>query len=341
MSKSNKPCVTSSGSTSSSSNKVFATPELLELIGDNLSESDLFFCVQVNRHWNRILNPNLWYTVNTHNIPWSKLDGCYHPMKRPRGETEAWLRDLFAKHGQHIRYLEGDWNVVIETASFSPEVKNLMSLNVGEIDLLAVLPPVELPHRVSMGPRGIVRAPSATTAVPPVRWIPTKEKGSIKGQFLERFWALVRQNPGLIQLIVPGREPMLEMPGEHNINILRRLKYLTILDMGRMMLDVNIVLTFLPQLERLQGDTLLGLFALQKDYPGLRYLHCRCDFRISGALQMLSHLPNLEELSIKKSIPEQPYDILKKVVGAVDPFSKLTLLMGGEGDAMATVLSSG
>lgn len=248
-------------------------------------------------------------------------------MKRLRGETEAWIRKLFAKHVHHIRYLEGDWNVVIETGSFCPEVRSLTSLNVGRIELLAVLPPVELPHRVLMGPCGIVRAAPTATATPPVRWVPTKERGSIKGRFLERFWVLVRQNPDLIQLIVPDYESTLDVPGEHSLNTLRWLKKLTILDMGRMVVDVNVVVTALPHLERLQGDNLLGLFALQRKYPSLRALHCRCDFRISGALHILSPLPNLEELLIKKGVPEQPYKVLKEIVDAVVPFPNLTFLM--------------
>lgn len=41
---------------------------------------------------------------------------------------------------------------------------------------------------------------------------------------------------------------------------------------------------------------------------------------------MLSHLPNLEELSIKKDVPEQPYKVLKEVVEAGVPVPKLTYL---------------
>ncbi|OAQ35785.1 hypothetical protein K457DRAFT_132469 [Linnemannia elongata AG-77] len=48
-------------------------PELAESIRHYLDHSDLYACVRVNRAWNEVFIPLLWYAIDTHTLTWCKI----------------------------------------------------------------------------------------------------------------------------------------------------------------------------------------------------------------------------------------------------------------------------
>ncbi|OAQ35788.1 hypothetical protein K457DRAFT_894137 [Linnemannia elongata AG-77] len=96
---------------------VNSLPELIELIGKELSPTDLVACVQVCRFWNQTLLPLVWHTVN----PDKKW--FWWPEK-----VEQWTRISFVNNCHLIRPLTANWDVLLETAA--AQCRNLTSLTV-------------------------------------------------------------------------------------------------------------------------------------------------------------------------------------------------------------------
>ncbi|KAG0374084.1 hypothetical protein BGX24_010848 [Mortierella sp. AD032] len=123
---------------------------------------------------------------------------------------------------------------------------------------------------------------------------------------IERFWALVHQNPGLVRLSFPNLGAMNDLSKDYIFQSLTSLKHLRDLDLSLTLLNPRTILTSLPNLHRLQIYNLDGLLTtpLQEQFPGLHSLGLRTYVPISQVLKVLDHLPYLENLWIKVSVQD-------------------------------------
>ncbi|KAF9295202.1 hypothetical protein BGZ74_010937 [Mortierella antarctica] len=105
-------------------------PELLALIGQYLTPSDLATCVRVSRDWNEMFIPILWNTVDDSHLV--RLCLCPQPFRSPGTPCpeEADLCALLTKYGLHIRHLTITYGLIVSICAKSSSVCNLVSLNV-------------------------------------------------------------------------------------------------------------------------------------------------------------------------------------------------------------------
>ncbi|KAF9325518.1 hypothetical protein BGZ91_002355 [Linnemannia elongata] len=307
--------------------KVIALPELIEHIGHHL-DSSLFPCVQVCRLWNRILTPLLWHTVNIDTMPWLKKFDKVANDRKSSEETEMWIKLVFERHGRHIRHLDTYWSSVIEVASLDvSNCRNLVSLTFE-------------------GERYTHSAPTAL--VPDVanninnnynNYLPSplqqhNDGNAISGENLrhrwmfERFFSLIRQNPGLVRIQFPLHGAVMTASKTYIFETLSLLRKLKELDQARLQLDMATLLETVPQLERLRRSDFPSLFSLQQQYPSLRVLHLGTFVNFTPLLEMLKHLPGLEELRFEGILgdPGATYTVSRDNAEASESFRNLSTL---------------
>ncbi|KAK3808882.1 MAG: hypothetical protein J3R72DRAFT_499264 [Linnemannia gamsii] len=74
----------SSSSPGQHTNRALLIIELLERIGSHLTPPDLLACVQVSRHWNSVLIPCLWHTIDDSLYSWSDIIAVHIDNNAPR-----------------------------------------------------------------------------------------------------------------------------------------------------------------------------------------------------------------------------------------------------------------
>lgn len=312
---------------------VLSVLELTHLIAKHLEPSDIRSGILVNRHWNKHLTPLLWYTLNTLFNPWQQHFRSYdRPDMLPRPDVVPFIREMIARHGQHVRRVTATWNIVLEALSANSGCTQLTSLIVGQIMYHRTTVPLTvktvaqaLPH-----PPATVLIAADTTATPLVQWLhlpwisnineyrPGVVNEDLRRKItVERFWSLVRQNPGLVQLKLPYLGPMNDLSKEYVVNMLLALKDLRDLDLELTLLDARMVLCLFPKLERLRIYNLDALLTLPAGelYGHLRSLGLRTYVMLSHAWKVLDHLPGLDELWIK-GIAVEPIVELREVMAS-------------------------
>ncbi|KAK3808891.1 MAG: hypothetical protein J3R72DRAFT_428345 [Linnemannia gamsii] len=75
---------TASATPSPYSDEALLIVELLERIGSHLTLPDLLACVQVSRHWNSVLIPCLWHTIDDSLYSWSDIIAVHIDNNAPR-----------------------------------------------------------------------------------------------------------------------------------------------------------------------------------------------------------------------------------------------------------------
>ncbi|KAK3841540.1 MAG: hypothetical protein J3R72DRAFT_491437 [Linnemannia gamsii] len=213
-------------------------------------------------------------------------------------ENNEWIKAIFQKHGHHIRHLYVHWELVLEAASLSTRsavtegrrggCRNLLSLSAVDVMSYILLP------KTVLGPMDLQ-----------LPWLPEDRKEVLLSEeYLNRrhlagcFWLLVRQNPGLVDLIL-SRNGLLEyLPDEYNLETLSQLTQLKELYIGRSAFDIQMLLGALPRLEQLQCHGLEEVSILQQNYDCLRYLNYRGSVHLPKLLNILRQLPGLEELRL-------------------------------------------
>ncbi|KAG0318406.1 hypothetical protein BGZ97_003850 [Linnemannia gamsii] len=118
--------------TNNASTPIFDIAEILDLVGRFLSPPDLLNCCQVSRHWNKVLTPWLWETIDDSRHSWSRILAHYDNEDKARGQDERWVRKIFAKYGEHIRNLSLGWRVLIDAAN-DAHCSNLRSLHITNV----------------------------------------------------------------------------------------------------------------------------------------------------------------------------------------------------------------
>ncbi|KAF8942790.1 hypothetical protein BGZ47_006112 [Haplosporangium gracile] len=189
-------------------------PELLTHIATHLDAPDIFQCIQVCQTWSRLLIPYLWHTLDDQRFRWPVILHEHDAESPPGGKDRDWIFALFVKYGRHIRHLHIRWKVVLNAAGFGNNCTQLQSLCIydmtnvrtsveaAEDARLWTLPPlgngraaIDRARQAAIGP---LLSPDFEGVFQPVtvrlRSLPQQEQDWITHQ---RFWLLVRQNPGL------------------------------------------------------------------------------------------------------------------------------------------------
>ncbi|KAG0060523.1 hypothetical protein BGZ89_012204 [Linnemannia elongata] len=290
--------------TSSSSSIVSSLPELVNLIGHNLSPSELVPCLQVSRLWNYTLLPLVWHTINPKKRAWK-------PDK-----LEQWVRTNFVNNCHLVRDLTADWDVLLETAA--GRCRNLTSLAV---------------HTVARTPsEHLYYSSSASSTIandqppppPGLSWIFNENENVLRNnprqrRDMEWFWQLVDQNPRLVCVHFPHTAFINHLSQVYILETVSRIKNLRELNTRLMTLDLSTLLDTLPQLERLECSPSRGTATLSKNHLKLQQLKCLDSVQVSRFMEVLKHLPRLESLVLSRIIPEKgpptsTYEILCETV---------------------------
>lgn len=317
--------------------RVIALPELIDYIGHHLPPSGLLSCIQVCRLWNQVLIPILWHTIDTQRRFWQLILLKDATGVTPKGELDEWLRMIFTKYGLHIRQLITYWRIVLKAASRTGNCRNLCSLLRHDTKYF---------DRTATATTSTTAMTTTTTtatkvveedfqlpwiipldqATPNVDEAEDKDENSRQRHRVKWFWILVRQNPGLARLSLPDLDAMNDLSKDYIVETLVSLERLAELDLGRTLLDSQILLRALPKLKHLRVFNLNGLLSMrpEEQYAGLRSLGIRGCVRISEVLEVLDHLPGLEELRFKGVVSE-PIDVLRKDVLAAESRRDLQL----------------
>ncbi|KAG0298393.1 hypothetical protein BGZ97_004050 [Linnemannia gamsii] len=328
------------------SSKVIALPELMEHIGHHMHQSDQASCTLVSRSWNEIFTPLLWNTIDTQSKPWRKIMHKCDTGEIERDEFEGRCKAIFAKHGHLIRHLAAHWNTILEAASLNTSnCKKLLSFStevvryshVTPTTVLALVIDDALDHKENGDNNNNVDGNEEDDEQQPqlFPWVSEDGMNKFKEDIrhrgtVERFFILIRQNPGLIRLQFPMHGVMKDVSKEYVFETLSHLRSLKELNLVWLPLDIPTLLDTVPQLQRLQGHDLPGLGSLQHDYPSLRVLDIRAWVKFTQLLDVLKHLPRLEKLRMESVLGDLesvvPYKEACRIAETTPPFSQLRSL---------------
>ncbi|KAF9910536.1 hypothetical protein EC991_006354 [Linnemannia zychae] len=203
-------------------------PEILHATATHLQAPDLLSCIQVSHLWYNTFLPQLWHTIDDRIYSWPAILPVYDSQDALGKQDETWLRAIFTKHGHLIRRLVVSWKILIDITSTLPAPVRGGSgcVNVQELVVLDVSENVtEEEEREERWHSNMIMGQAATKYRP---GNPTAQVGRIldpalEGMFVplkandrtpeqqrrdwetvQRFWMLVRQNPGLTTLKLDG-----------------------------------------------------------------------------------------------------------------------------------------
>ncbi|KAF9956656.1 hypothetical protein BGZ70_009805 [Mortierella alpina] len=219
--------------------RLLAIPELVRLLSSYLSPPTHLNLVQVNRRWNHLFVPELWYTFDDSlYLLGSKL----RPRKPPHfcyptitnlwelHTIRNWIRLIFNKYGHHIRVLKIRWDFVLEAAN-----------DAGPEYILENSEAVEVASRIrdnneqnhSNRPKSLaLRAPKVIKNLPADLGITTRDDSSrveTDWLMLQNIWSMVTLNPLLRRLIIKTsgvRLAQQEAAREYLDATIKRLKHL-------------------------------------------------------------------------------------------------------------------
>ncbi|KAF9929293.1 hypothetical protein FBU30_001723 [Linnemannia zychae] len=187
-------------------------PELLTIIATHLDVPDIFQCIQVCRTWNRLFIPYLWLTFDDSSYRWPEILIHHDSDSPPEGKGKNWIFALFAKYGHHIRHLHIRWRIILDAAGSGRNCTRLQSLSIHDMTKArtsdeqaedARLWTLEFNSRSAAdracpGAVGPILSSEFDGVFEPapvhLRSLAQQNQDWITHQ---KFWLLVRQNPGL------------------------------------------------------------------------------------------------------------------------------------------------
>ncbi|KAG0273197.1 hypothetical protein BGZ95_010983 [Linnemannia exigua] len=296
---------------------VFGILELIQRIGSYLHPSDLFSCVQVSRHWNSSLIPILWETIDDSMLSWQKAVRQQEDDMRLGGHgSQNSIRNLFVKHGCHIRHLRLHWRTTLDAACSGMHCSGLRSLRIGRIRH----PQIQQPEHDWMADLDRQEQDEMTT----LRWeiamsdistvassLPFPTRKAALGRTLaqqeldwstsKHFWTFLRNNRQLKSLCLNKSldEFLEDVSVPYLVDTLASLKDLSELENNYIAIDLDQILGRVSNLKRYNsmfsptGSGVSNQTSLQLRSAGFLGV---CAYR--EFLRILSRAPNLEFLSV-------------------------------------------
>ncbi|KAF9115139.1 hypothetical protein BGX30_006396 [Mortierella sp. GBA39] len=114
-------------------------PEILIIIGSHLDRHDLLSSIQVCRFWNQLFTPFAWRIFDDERISKLAIRTEESAIQSHRKVLKVWLRDVFSKHGQHIRHLTTHWDSTVKAAVTTGSCTRLTSLTVIDVSKLRIM----------------------------------------------------------------------------------------------------------------------------------------------------------------------------------------------------------
>ncbi|KAG9070457.1 hypothetical protein KI688_007993 [Linnemannia hyalina] len=114
-------------------------PEILIIIGSHLDRHDLLSCIQVCRFWNQLFTPFAWRIFDDEHISKLAIHTEESAIQSPKKVLKAWLRDVFSKHGHHIRHLTTHWDSTVRAAVTTGSCTRLTSLTVIDASKMRIM----------------------------------------------------------------------------------------------------------------------------------------------------------------------------------------------------------
>ncbi|KAF9546151.1 hypothetical protein EC957_010137 [Mortierella hygrophila] len=286
-------------------------PEILIIIGSHLDRHDVLSCIQVCRFWNQVFTPFVWRIFDDEHFSKLAIHTDESAIQSPREVLKAWLRDVFSKHGQHIRHLTIHHDSTAKAAVTAGSCTRLTSLNI-----------IDVPKMVIPGDRAEVLtryqhseeyskhmlSPSLEDFMPSVGEL--CRKGCIKVWMTTlRCWHLILSNPSLDSLHLGRHAWICYHPIQEQFiyDTFASLTNLTQLRNDFRILKLQTLLEVLPNLHhytcalcpygvrRTKSENLL----LSRTFPQLEILELPYDRATPATIyNLLEFLPNLEELSL-------------------------------------------
>ncbi|KAF9137756.1 hypothetical protein BGX30_009921 [Mortierella sp. GBA39] len=327
-------------------------PELLTHIASHLDAPDIFQCVQVCHTWNRLLIPYLWRTLDDQLFQWPSILHQHDSETPPGGKDRDWIFALFAKYGHHIRHLHIRWKVVLNAAGSGNNCTQLRSLCIydmtnvrtsveaAEDARLWTLPPQSNGRaafdRARQGAVGPLLSPVFEGVFQPapvrLRSLPQQEQDWITHQ---RFWLLVRQNPGL--RVLRSHWSLFQLSRikfiEFFYETLAMLPNLRDIDNQILCVDFGHLLTRVPNLQHYTAAFVyMDNIPLTKPFQGLQTLRIPGRLPIRIFFNLLNHLPGLEHIYFGCFELDEDSDVSSGVTNTPCPLMGLHFLDTSAGD---------
>ncbi|KAG0279198.1 hypothetical protein BGZ95_001987 [Linnemannia exigua] len=293
--------------------KALLLPELLTLIAGHLDAPDLLQCAQVCHAWNRLLIPYLWRTIDDSRFQWPTILQHHDSALPPGGKDKDWIFALFAKFGHHIRHLHTRWKVLLNAAGSAHGCTNLQTFAIYDVTNSRTSDEAAedarlwttSPHdnsrsavnRARAGAIGPLLSPDFEGVFRPaavrLRSVPQQEQDWITHQ---RYWLLVRQNPGL--RVLRTHWSLFQLSEFHSIGFfydtLALLPNLRDIDNQIFHVDFNQLLERVPNLQHYTAASMfMGNALLNNTYHSLQTLKMPGRILAETFFGLLNYLPGL------------------------------------------------
>lgn len=332
--------------------EVLMLPELLVHIASHLDAPDIFRCVQVCHTWNRLLIPCLWRTLDDQRFQWPSILHQHDSEAPPGGKDKDWIFALFAKYGHYIRHLHIRWKVVLDAAGFGNNCTQLRSLCI--YDMNDVRTSVEAAEdarlwthpsqgggraaidRARQGAVGPLLSPDFEGVFQPapvrLRSLPQQEQDWITHQ---RFWLLVRQNPGL--RVLRTHWSLFQLSRIKSMvffyETLAMLPDLRDIDNQILCIDFGQLLTRVPNLQHYTAAFLyMDNIPLIEPFQTLQTLRMAGRLPIRTFFNLLNHLPGLEHIYFGCFQPGEDSDVSNGLTNTPCPLKGLHFIDRNTGD---------
>ncbi|KAG9062187.1 hypothetical protein KI688_006519 [Linnemannia hyalina] len=290
-----------------SSDRALCLPELLAQIAAHLTPPDLSACSQVSRFWNDNFTPPLWHTINDRDYNWPKLVGSDSKYVK---ETGSWIpistgyedmaREMFLKHGHHIRHLSAsNWTVLraLAESGDSLQLRTLWFRLPFSRTTTTANRPAQLPEDMDEKDKEVLEG-----ILQPDVMI-TQEFDADTWRLTWQLWLLILRTPALCNLKMSKYRMFAQVLSSA---FLRRAlsvhhRTLTTLQISHRQLGLVDCLEVLPNLRHFYtAYNPMKVRLLHKTYTQLRSLFIHAPVSEPAFFNLLRHLPGLEIFSVSK-----------------------------------------
>ncbi|KAF8941478.1 hypothetical protein BGZ47_007369 [Haplosporangium gracile] len=296
--------------------RVVRIVELATPIGNLLSHEDQLSCVKVSMEWNQAFIPALYSTMDDSKGAWPQILNLYDDSEANNGQGRAWILDLFKKYGYHIRHLSTQWRVIVDAAYLGQTCTQLRSLTANDFansyttkemaEYEQIQEEGELTYQDRMEPArvGDLLSPDFAGDVfrPMVAGWRTLKQQEGDWYTSQYFWLLIRQNPGLVSLMLGWNlRELFDVSPEYVYTILTALPQLTFLDNRLDSVELDRVLESCPRLQTYHSYKTSGLRCfVGHEWSSLQTLELDMQVDSQELLHLLKSLTGLLHLRLRE-----------------------------------------